>query len=181
MKMNKPAIALAIFGLAGAGSALAADGTITFQGKITDQTCDITTSGGDFTVTLPTVSAKTLAKTGNVAGRTPFTIDLNNCPEKSKVTAHFEPGSSVDQSTGRLDLQAPSADKAAKNVQIQLRDGNGEFLAVRGKPTAQDSSLWVETGSSGTAQLRYSAEYYATGAASAGDVLTSVQYTIVYQ
>ncbi|HCW5003725.1 TPA: type 1 fimbrial protein, partial [Acinetobacter baumannii] len=33
----------------------------------------------------------------------------------------------------------------------------------------------------GSADLNYYAEYYATGASTAGKVNTSVQYTIIYQ
>ena len=45
----------------GLSSAYAADGTITINGQVTDQTCTITTPAGkDFTVTLPTVSKSTL-------------------------------------------------------------------------------------------------------------------------
>ena len=41
-------------------AANAADGTITFNGKVTDKTCTISTPGGkDFAVTLPTVSKNT--------------------------------------------------------------------------------------------------------------------------
>lgn len=50
-------------------SAQATDGTITFNGRVTDQTCTISTPGGkDFTVTLPTVSASTLAAQSATAG-----------------------------------------------------------------------------------------------------------------
>lgn len=41
-------------------AANAADGTITFNGKVTDKTCTISTPGGkDFSVNLPTVSKST--------------------------------------------------------------------------------------------------------------------------
>ncbi|PRE84487.1 fimbrial protein, partial [Burkholderia gladioli] len=57
----------------------AADGTITFMGNVTAQTCTINGNGSgskNFTVTLPTVSASSLATAGATAGATPFNIAL---------------------------------------------------------------------------------------------------------
>lgn len=57
--MNKPAILsfLAIASLSSSSIAYAAStGTITFEGQLTDTTCDVSVNGGgpDATVTLPT-------------------------------------------------------------------------------------------------------------------------------
>ncbi len=40
---------------------------------------------------------------------------------------------------------------------------------------------WVDVAEGASADLNYYAEYYATGASTAGKVTTSVQYTIIYQ
>ena len=160
-------------------SAFAADGTITFNGAVTDKTCDINASSSkDFTVTLPTVSAQVLANEGEVAGRTPFTINLSDC-SAGKVATYFEPGANVDFATGRLNNAAGTA----SNVQVQLLgDNNAEIpVLAAGASGAQDNSQWVDVQAAGSAALNYYAEYYATGASTAGNVNTSVQYTIVYQ
>ncbi|RLM11885.1 fimbrial protein [Gibbsiella quercinecans] len=163
-------------------SAQAADGTITFNGKVTDQTCTISTPGGkDFTVTLPTVSSSTLASQSATAGRTPFSINLTQC-SKGQVATYFEPGATVDFNTGRLNNQAQT--DAATNVQIQLLGSNNQFLPIlaAGSNGAQANSQWVAVANDGdSADLNYYAEYYATGAAGAGDVTSNVQYTIIYQ
>ncbi|MFI3487862.1 fimbrial protein, partial [Klebsiella pneumoniae] len=79
---------------------------LAFTGKVTDKTCTISTPGGkDFAVNLPTVSKNTLAAAGNVAGRTPFAINLTKC-SAGNVATYFEPGSTVDFNTGRLLNQA---------------------------------------------------------------------------
>lgn len=161
-------------------SAFAADGTITINGLVTDKTCDIVTpQGKDFTVTLPTVSKQTLAKTGDIAGRTPFTINLANCSE-GKVATYFEPGSTVDFGTGRLNNTDATG---AKNVQVQLLGSNNQFIPVlaAGASGTQTNSQWVDVADKGAADLNYYAEYYATDASAAGKVTTSVQYTIIYQ
>ncbi|AMX19437.1 MULTISPECIES: fimbrial protein [Acinetobacter] len=176
--MKKLAL-IAALSVVGIANAQAADGTITINGLVTDKTCDIVNNGGkDLTVTLPTVSKQTLAAAGNVAGRTPFQIKLANCSE-GKVATYFEPGAKVDFNTGRL----INKDGNATNVQVQLLGSNNNFIPVlaAGANGAQANSQWVDVAKAGSADLNYYAEYYATGAATAGTVSTSVQYTIIYQ
>lgn len=161
-------------------AANAADGTITFNGKVTDKTCTISTPGGkDFAVNLPTVSKNTLATAGAVAGRTPFAINLTKC-SAGNVATYFEPGSTVDFNSGRLVNQ--SSANAATNVQLQLLGSNNQFLPIKaaGAGLAQTNSQWVTVGTDGSADLNYYAEYYATAAATPGDVTSSVNYTIIY-
>ncbi|MCF3128015.1 MULTISPECIES: fimbrial protein [Acinetobacter] len=177
--MKKLAL-IAALSVVGIANAQAADGTITINGLVTDKTCNIVTPAGkDFTVTLPTVSKQTLAAAGNVAGRTPFQIKLANCSE-GKVATYFEPGATVDFNTGRLLNQDASG---AKNVNVQLLGNNNQVIPVlaAGANGAQANSQWVDVAAAGSADLNYYAEYYATGASTAGKVNTSVQYTIIYQ
>ena len=177
--MKKLAL-IATLSVVGIANAQAADGTITINGLVTDQTCKIVTPAGkDFTVTLPTVSKQTLAATGDVAGRTPFQIKLDQC-SKGKVATYFEPGATVDFSTGRLNNQAVGG---ANNVKVQLLGSNNQFIPVlaTGSNGAQANSQWVDVVDNGSADLNYYAEYYATAAATAGTVNTSIQYTIIYQ
>nr|WP_241391609.1 fimbrial protein [Yersinia frederiksenii]ULG19946.1 fimbrial protein [Yersinia frederiksenii] len=185
MKISKSSAVLAlvvsiaaIFSL----SAQAADGTITFNGKVTDQTCTISTLGGkDFTVTLPTVSSSALGAVNATAGRTPFAINLSKC-SKGQVATYFEPGTTVDLKTGRLNNQTKT--NAATNVQIQLLGSNSQFLPIQAETNngAQTNSQWVTVANEGdSAELNYYAEYFATTAAGAGDVTSHVQYTIIYQ
>ena len=177
--MKKIALISAL-SLVAIAQANAADGTITINGLVTDKTCDITTpQGKDFTVTLPTVSKQTLAANGQTAGRTPFQINLSDCSE-GKVATYFEPGSTVDFNTGRLNNQDTAG---AQNVQVQLLGENNQFIPVlaAGANGAQANSQWVDVVEGGSADLNYYAEYYATGASTAGPVTTSVQYTIIYQ
>ncbi|WP_445116314.1 fimbrial protein [Acinetobacter sp. WZC-1] len=171
---------LASVTILGITTAYAADGTITINGLVTDKTCDIVTpQGKDFTVTLPTVSRQTLAQAGDVAGRTPFTINLANCSE-GKVATYFEPGATVDFATGRLNNQDTAG---AQNVKVQLLGSNNQFIPVlaAGASGAQTNSQWVSVADAGSADMNYYAEYYATDASTAGQVATSVQYTIIYQ
>ena len=161
-------------------AAHAADGTITFNGEITDKTCTVSTpQGKDFTVTLPTVGAATLAASGQVAGRTPFSINLTKC-NAGNVATYFEPGATVDAASGRLTNTATA--NAATLVKLQLLGGNSSFLPVTaaGAGGAQTNSQWVTVAADGSANLNYAVEYYADGVVTPGEVTSSVKYTIIY-
>ncbi|GAB3785420.1 fimbrial protein [Dyella agri] len=181
------ATGLAVIGaglLAAPSVARAADGTITFNGDITGQTCDINgngTGGEDFTVNLPTVSASTLASSGAWAGRTPFNIGLSNCsPATGNVSTYFEPGTSVNQSTGQLIVDGGGT--AATNVELALLNEDTSQIHVGETTSGTDSSGTGSVAlSSGAATLNYYVQYVATnGAATEGSVASRVDYTIVY-
>lgn len=178
MKMNKATLLLSVIGLAFAGSAMATDGTITINGKITDTTCNISVDNqtNNATVTLPTVSATALNGAGITAGATPFKIALTGCSGATLNTAStmFEAGTYVDMSTGRLNN---SASATAGNVQVELLNSAlSPIVAGAAQPSQNDIAVDI---SSGAATMNYFARYYATAAATAGSVNTQVDYTVV--
>jgi len=165
----------AVFASAGAH---ATDGTITFTGDVTAQTCTITGNGGaaNFTVALPTVSASSLASAGATAGRTPFNIMLTNCtPSSGTVHTFFEQGPTIDTTTGDLILNAGGA----AGVEIQLQNQDLSAIALNQSDASQNSL--PATINSGSATLNYYAQYIATGAVTAGAADSSVMYTMTYQ
>jgi len=169
--------ALAFAGaLAISQSASAADGNITFNGEVTGQTCAINGGTNDLVVTLPTVAASALDTVGKTAGLTPFNIDLTGCAATpGKVRVAFEPGATVDASTGRLRTTG-----GATNVQIGLRNAADTSTINLGAAAAGQNSTAVDI-VNGNASLRYTAEYVATGgAATVGLVTTSVVYSLAY-
>lgn len=159
--------------------AFATDGTITFNGRVAGQTCTIAGNGGanNFTVTLPTVPTSALAAAGNIAGRTPFNIVVTGCdPATTNVSVFFEPGATVDQATGRLVNTAASG---AANVEVGLQNADLSDVSLGTNYQSQNSQ--VVALADGGATLPYYAQYVATGgAATAGDVLTTTTYSIVY-
>lgn len=169
------------------GTAFAEDGTITFTGHISSQTCTINGGGSsskNFTVGLPGVSASQLAAAGATAGRTGFSIALTNCtPATGNVHTFFESGPTVDPSTGNLVLikgGEPDASDVAANVQISLLNSDQTKIQL-GAPDASQNSKAVPIDKSGAATLSYFAEYVATGAASGGSANSSVMYSLIYQ
>lgn len=158
-----------------ASTANASDGTITFKGAIDSSTCKVSINGGnkDATVNLPKVSANLLAEKNKVAGSTNFNMILSNCSgTANSVLAFFEAGTNVDSITGNLKNNGTAA-----NVQVQLMDSDGNVL--KAGDTSQTAGKTVKlTGGNGT--LTYAAQYFATDKVEAGDVDTSVTYSINY-
>ncbi|MGO4504332.1 MULTISPECIES: fimbrial protein [unclassified Dyella] len=166
----------AILGTA-AFSASAVDGTITISGNINASTCKINgaNSPAAIAVTLPTVSTTSLNAAAAVAGRTPFSIALTGCGSLTKATTFFEPGPTV-MGDGNL----KNATGTATGVEVQLLNGaDFSAIALNSASGAQNSTQATLTGGAGT--LNYYAQYYATAAAGAGTVATSVQFTMLYQ
>ena len=162
----------------GSVAAHAADGTVTINGMVTDQTCKVSANSKDITVTLPTVGVGSLATAGTTAGRTPFTINLENC-KAGDVSAFFETGGNVDAASGRLNNTDAGG---AQNVQVQLLSDSSVAIPVLANAAQAAVTTKATVANDGeSAALNYYAEYYATGAATAGKVATSVQYTINYQ
>ncbi|CAN7722540.1 Major fimbrial subunit SMF-1 [compost metagenome] len=165
-----------------AHAATNADGQITFNGQITAQTCTINGNGTgskNFTVTLPTVSASTLAQAGDTAGQTAFFIALTNCtPNSGNVHTFFEAGPTTDSTTGNLIVDAGGA----SNVQIRLLNGgSGPANPIKAGFTDAAQNSTVYPINSGSATLPYYAQYYATGAATAGAANSTVMYSISYE
>ncbi|KVD26929.1 fimbrial protein [Burkholderia ubonensis] len=172
--------------VAAAAPAMAADGEIAFNGKVLSTTCTIAAGGGasggkNMTVKLPSVSASALANAGDVAGRTPFSIQLSGCTgDSTKVSTVFEAGSTVDSASGRLNLVSAGAeDTVASNVQINLLNDAQEPIKA-GLAGSQQNSQVVAL-KDGGATLNYFAEYYATGKSTAGSANSRVQYSLDYQ
>lgn len=168
------------------GNALAAStGTITFEGLLTDSTCNVDIGGGgaDATITLPTVSITELATPGEVTGRTAFTMNLSGCTAAAggpnTVAAFFQPGPNVNLATGRL---INNGGTAGSNVSLQLLDAvaNSYNVINVGSTEQVDEAGYVDV-ASGTAVLPYAVEYYAEAATTPGTVTSSVVYNLMYK
>ncbi|EOK1510864.1 fimbrial protein [Escherichia coli] len=180
--MRKIQFILGILAAASSSATLAYDGTINFTGKVVAQTCSVATESERLSVILPTVSTATLSDDAKTAGLTPFTIQLTGCtvPATSgadKVNAYFEPNANTDYTTGNLTNTASSG---ASHVQIQLLNADGVKVIKLGQAAAAQNVDTVAINDANVT-LRYNAQYYATGVATAGDVTSTVNYTIAYQ
>lgn len=161
-------------------SVAAADGTITITGKVVANTCSFSVNGGSASniVQLPVVFTTALNAAGAVAGNTPFTIKVSGCdPNLTSVQEQFG-GSNINATDGNLKniATATSPQTVAGNVEVQLLSGTGTVINLN-----NNNASPVGTLTSGGVTLNYQAQYYATAAASAGQVSTTVTYTTLYQ
>ncbi|PRM45444.1 fimbrial protein [Haemophilus influenzae] len=193
-----------LFSLGGISSAFgAADGTITFNGRVVDQTCTVTngSNSGNFEVKLPAVNKTQLATDGAVAGATRFDIELKGCKQATAagtngVRAYFLPNSEyVDATTHNLKniAQNTGGVNKAGNVQIQLTHADtrqviavGENVDVQENAPYHSWFAFEDDAAAGTAKakakLTYYAQYVAVGAAAEpGLVQSKVEYNIIYK
>lgn len=179
--MKKSLIALAtLAGLsASAMQAQAADGTINFTGKVEDVTCTIQVNGagtGDGSVTLPTVSKTSLKGIGTTGGDTNFAINLSGCTGADVagnpgVAVFFEPGPNVTALGNLLNTGG------SKDVELAIfKRGSSTALQLGSKPSLAHTAI-----ADGAADMSFTVKYYSKSATpSAGDVKSSVTYSIVY-
>ncbi|AHG64763.1 fimbrial protein [Advenella mimigardefordensis] len=174
MKFQK--LFLAVIAAAGCASAFAFDGTINITGKVTDQTCQVKTGTEQLSVRLPDVGAASLNVANKTAGATRFTIKLENCsPGNGNVLAYFEPGTTIIGSR----LKNTSTSNAAGNVEVQLLNNNHQPIDLSQNSASAQSSTSAPVNST-EISLDYYARYFATAAATPGEVTSTVNYTVVY-
>ncbi|MBB1201006.1 type 1 fimbrial protein [Enterobacteriaceae bacterium 89] len=169
----------AVFGSVNMAQA-ASTGTITFNGELTANTCDVVVDGkaADATVTLPTEGISLLNAATKTAGETGFVMALNNCAGTLQTaSAFFEAGASVDAVTGRLKNSG-----TAGNVSLELLDASSPSRSVIAAGNSnQVTNTTFKDVSAGSANLPYAVRYYAEGATTAGTVVSNVVYSIQYK
>lgn len=176
--------------------ARAADGTITYNGAVTDTTCTVTGGGaatgtGDVTVQLPDVSSSILGSAGLTAGKTPFSLILGGgakCTDGKTAALWIETTQTpaLDMTTGALRNQAAGG---ATNVEVQLInpandqpiDLSVNTIVTNGATIIAASNQPAATIAGNTATLNYAAQYLAVdGASTAGLVTTYLTYSMQY-
>lgn len=180
--MNKLVIVSAILAaFVGMNTAQAAStGTITFNGELTASTCDVVVDGqtANATVTLPTVGTNQLTAANMKAGKTGFSMALNNCSGTLKTAStFFEAGPTVDLVTGHL----KNATGTASLVDLELLDGSNNFAAIKAGSGSQITSTSYVNVATSSATLPYAVQYNALGASTAGTVKSSIVYSVQYK
>lgn len=176
--MTKTSLAALLITALGSTAAMAAsDNTITFQGEVTDETCSIAINGNGArpVILMPTVSSSELSQSGETAGPVTFDIGLTGCTgsaTETKISTVFV-GNQVT-SNGNLGNTG-----TAENVEVQILDtANKEINLTSGFTGEGDLTLPAD---STEASSTYTAQYFASGAATAGSVEASLQYAVSYQ
>lgn len=177
MKKTTLAGTILIVSLA-SGVAVAAP-TVTFQGEVTAQTCDVSVNGHtNAVVLLPTVANSLLSTSGQTAGLTPFTVNISNCSAPAADTAiqtNFL-GYNVS-SAGNMSNMATSA--PATNVEVQLTDAGSGGNAVTLSGVTPVDGLILPAGET-SASYQFGVQYYATGQSTPGPVTAVAEYSLTY-
>lgn len=169
----------------------AATNTITFNGKITDATCDVSLeykgaevgTAGTGTIALDEVSKASLSTAASSAGEQPFFIVAKNCtlgtPAKTKIAANFK--SANGDNLGNLNNTATVG--AATNVQFRLLDSDREAIKVNDpNQSSTTAPTTINTDTEGETKMLYFVEYYSElGTATSGAVSSTVDYELMYQ
>lgn len=168
----------------------ATGGTITFTGKVTDQTCQVVLNGSasaSGTVTLRTVPKSYLATVNSTAGTEDFTLDLTGCTSSATafgVTAYFPDNSAyIDTATSTLKNQETGA-TAATNVGLELLDKASGVAVPLGKSISDTKYKYTTVAANATtASMKYQVQYKNNGsaAATAGLVKGIAVYELAYQ
>lgn len=174
--MKKLQLGLAVISLGLASSTVFAgpDGTIIITGQVVDQTCTVT-NGKEYLVPLPTVLASTLSAANATAGDTKFTINLTNCP-KGDVGIYYDNTNANTNAAGRL----RNTIAGGSNVEVQLLNSAKKPIDLTKTSSGQNLVTANVATASGNANIDFFAQYFASAAATAGKVSTSVTYYIVY-
>ncbi|KFK95432.1 MULTISPECIES: fimbrial protein [unclassified Serratia (in: enterobacteria)] len=175
--MKKNIINAALFSLIVATPAVfAADGTINFEGEITDVACTIDTNSQNLTVTLGKVASSAFNGIGSKAAPTQFQLVLKDCPAAAtSATVQFD-GTSGASDNSVLAL-TPAVD-AAQGVAIELSDASQQVVNLfeNSQPYA------LETGIGSVTNLSFVARYKAVSdTITAGIANASAQFSITYQ
>jgi len=172
---------IALTTLSSSGAFAAQPNSIRFQGEVSSQTCDI--SVNDSTAAAPVIllqSAKIseLAAAGNTSTPTTFSMKLTGCSDPGNVAQDIKIRFVSNNVDANGNLKNIAATSPAGNVAIQLLDPDKNVINLSsGEATAKAFSL--QPGQT-SGEAEYTAQYIATGAATAGNVEASVQYAINY-
>lgn len=171
---------IALLLMAAPSVVFAAGNTITFRGQVSDQTCQVAVDGtANPLVILPTVAKSTLSANAKVAGETPFTVSVSGCAASSSDDVPIKTAFAVNSATSGGNIVNVGS---ATNVSLQLLDksGGNAVKLVGGAPTSV-SGLVLPKGADTTASHVFAVRYVAEGgAATAGSVVGSVQYSLDY-
>lgn len=158
---------------------MADSGIINFQGQVVEDSCTTTVGGGTSptVVTLPTVLTTALDTTGKVAGESaPFNFSVSGCDASVAARGvHFSLTSTSFDTTNN-DLLANTAANGAENVGIEILEGGAAIPFAGSANRSKDITIASGTGTSDD----FTAQYKATGVATAGAVTASMNWDLVY-
>jgi P pilus assembly protein, pilin FimA len=196
MRFKKYTLASFVAVALGSTAVNAADGTITFNGTVTDSACtaiasvtaDTVETGTPVSATLalPPVTTTTLnASAGTYVGQTPFSIQLTGCETTASldnVRALFTTSSTPSEDPHVMANTAAAGDSPATNVAVAIMQENGTTqIDLNGGTLADPGARLPDAGAEAPVTLKYKAAYksLSTGV-TAGKVTGVADFVISY-
>ncbi|HBK4793043.1 TPA: fimbrial protein [Serratia marcescens] len=160
-----------------AGYAHAADSTITITGYLKDNACSVSVDSQDFTVDLLSNAAKQFNRVGAVTPSIPFKIVFDKCGSSATAVRVGYVGTSDNDNTTLLKIDAGTNTASGIGVQILDRDKTPIPLNA-----AQDSLKWTTLTAGQPNTLGFYARLMATRApVMAGTVTATANFTLEFQ
>jgi len=160
---------------------MAANGTITFTGKVIEQTCQVQVDGKDSTtVDLPTVSTGQLKVLGDTAGLKAFKVSVSGCTVDNTKDVAINTVFWGAPVTSNNNLKNTHPTNPAANVEVELLKDSSGVEKIKMDSVTSVAGLNLVSGAQ-DATHEFAARYFATGQAGAGDVMAVVNYDITYQ
>jgi len=185
--MRYSSLALLVVGSMATGLAMAQTATtITFTGRVSDQTCSVSVdgkSGSDVTVKLPNVKATDFVG-GGAVGTTAFDVKITGCDPASAVEEKYALTFKSNNLTTNGAL-TNIASSGAGNVAVQLAK-NAAGTETINLGNADESVIELTLPAGDTDALQPMAAQYIkvdsnpTAGVTAGPVKASVEYTLSY-
>lgn len=174
MSSRKALASLALVLSAFGSTAMAADGTVKFNGDIVDTPCVVSTDSADQTVTLGKVKASTFAKAKDISKDQGFSIKLEECDATVKKTATVMFIGSQDSADNTL-LALSNDSGAATGVGIEILNNAGTVIPMG--TASSDNAL--QTGEN---VLNFKAHYKSTAATvGVGPANSQADFQITYK
>ena len=198
-KLTLPILSALALGLA-SSSVFAADGTITINGVVTDETCTLTGDGPGaagskaLTLTLDTVPKSTFTAANKVAAKKSFSLQLKNAQgtggcdaatNKSLKGLYLSALAAADldatDKTLLVNKAAGASTAEPAFVQILTDADTVDDLAAAWGTQAKSAVTGLDASGVGIATMSYKAQYFSkTGTVDAQNVSAVVNYTLQY-
>ncbi|MFM2743930.1 fimbrial protein [Klebsiella variicola] len=156
-------------------SAQGAGGQVNFNGSITDSSCNVDSGSTSQTVDLGKWASSYFTGAGSETTKTPFHIKVKDCPASvAKVAVLFD--GARDQSDATL----LATNGGATGVAIKLYEDDQNTAVSLGKVSKDHPVVAGATAGTGTADLKFFADYVSTGAVAAGDANGTANFNMIY-
>ena len=150
-------------------------GQVIFNGSITDSSCNIDSASTSQTVDLGKWASTYFTSTGFETTKTPFHIKVKDCPASvTNVAVLFDGARDPSDNT----LLATTG--GAAGVAIKLYEDDKSTAVSLGKVSKAKNVVAGATAGTGTADLKFFADYISTGAVTAGDANGTANFNMIY-